>query len=253
MRDTGPYSTSGSRTDTRFLQHRVSQFGLIAAALFGFLLLLQLGVGTARGNLDIFIEPAPHFLLLAVLVFFGIWAFTRGEVRSFRYVRNVEGWGLILGSAALIAMGAYIPHEFNPESVMILALTEGFFARAIFVPSTAKRTLLLGAGIGIALVVSVYLGDLGYARKGSHAHAAAAHLGVCSRPIPALPPQVTPHHYLSATWLGPTYPNKHAPHNLSVTSPRPQGRRRPHLKIHAPGHGCNNGPPYPRPYAAIRL
>jgi len=173
----GPYSTSGSRTDSRFLQYRVSQFGLVAAGMFGFLLLLRVTTDVVRGNFDVFVSPPPYFLLLTVLVFTGVWAFTRGELRSFRYVRNVEGGGLILGSAALIGMGAYIPHEFNPEEVMTLALTQGFFARAIFVPSTAKRTLLLGVAIGTALILSVYTRDLGTDWHGPAGSALTAALG----------------------------------------------------------------------------
>jgi len=72
----------------------------------------------------------------------------------------------------LIAMAAYIPHEYNPEGIMTLALTDGFFARAIFVPSTARRTALLGLAIGTALIASVYLNLINYSWSGSHAGAA---------------------------------------------------------------------------------
>jgi len=174
VQDTGPYTTSGARTDSQFLQRRVAQFGMVAAGLFVFVLILRVAIEASQGRSGVFVDPSVLFHLLAVMIFFAAWAFCRGEKRSFRFVRNVEGGSLFLGSAALIAMAAYIPRAYHPEGIMLLALTEGFFARAIFVPSTARRTLLLGMAIGTALVVSVYLNDLGYTWSGSHTHAMAS-------------------------------------------------------------------------------
>jgi len=157
VRTTGLSSTSGSRTDSNFLQRRVAHFGLVAAALFAFVLVMLVVLGAGRHGSAVFKQPATLFLLLAVLIFTAVWAFTRGDTRSFRFVRGIEGWGLILGSAALIATGAFGPRAFFSESMITLALIEGFFARSIFVPSTARRTLGLGIAIGSALVVSVHL------------------------------------------------------------------------------------------------
>ena len=37
--------------------------------------------------------------------------------------------GILSGSAALLAVGAYIPSNFSPGAAITLALTQGLFAR----------------------------------------------------------------------------------------------------------------------------
>ncbi|MHC4953924.1 MAG: serine/threonine-protein kinase [Planctomycetota bacterium] len=157
MTSTGPYTSSGSRGGLEFLQGRVARFGIVAAGLFALGLVARVAIELARGRPDVLISPAVHFHLVAVLIFVAIWAFCSGELRSFRFVRSVEGWGLLLACAALLAMGVYDPPAYRSEAILTLALTEGLVARVVFVPSTAKRTLMLASALGVALVASVYL------------------------------------------------------------------------------------------------
>ena len=42
-------------------------------------------------------------------------------------------------------------------ALLTLALTEGLVARVVFVPSTARRTLMLASAIGVALIAGVFL------------------------------------------------------------------------------------------------
>jgi serine/threonine-protein kinase len=67
---------------------------------------------------------------------------------------------LIGGCTAYILMGTFIPLAVRPDLVVLLALTYGLAARSIFVPSSARCTLWLGAAIGIPLVVSTYFSYL---------------------------------------------------------------------------------------------
>jgi hypothetical protein len=152
---TGPYTSSGSRGGRDFLQRRVGQFGLVAAAIFASTLLLRFAIEGLLGRTEVFLDPSAYFQLLAVLIFFAVFVFCRRERMPHRTVRAVEGAGLLLGSAALLAMGAYIPPAFAADAAVTLALTQGLFARAVYVPSSATRTFALCLAIGIALVATV--------------------------------------------------------------------------------------------------
>jgi serine/threonine-protein kinase len=157
MTGTGTQSSRGSRGSVEFLQRRVALFGLAAGVIFAALLLFRVVVAGARGQWETLWEPSFLFHLLASLCFIAIWAFNRVGTRSYRFVRSTEFWGLLVGCGALSAMGAYIPPEYRPEAIVTLALTQGLVARAVFVPSTARRTVTLGALVGIFLLIGVYL------------------------------------------------------------------------------------------------
>ena len=170
MTSSGSYSTGTSRDDVPFLQARVAQFGLVAGSLFGFALLLRRGIEVAANGTEALMDPSIHFHLVAVLIFLAVWIFCRGDTRGYAYIRRVESIGILLGSGALLGMGAFLPREYQTETIVTLALTQGFFARAIFVPSDARRTLVLCALAGAALMVSVYFSSL----HGGQARAALA-------------------------------------------------------------------------------
>jgi serine/threonine-protein kinase len=133
----------------------VGQFGLVAAAIFAFTLLVRLAIEGLMGNHEVFLDPSAHFQFLAVLIFFAVFVFCLRERLTYSQVRRVEIVGLVLGSAALLAMGAYMPAAFTADAAVTLALTQGLFARAVYVPSSDRRTLILCLLIGAALVVSV--------------------------------------------------------------------------------------------------
>jgi len=158
---TGSYSTGRSHGDVGFVQARVADFGLVAAGLFGFALIVRLVIDLVRIGSDALIDPSIHFHFVAVLIFSAVWIFSRGAPRSYAYVRRVESIGLLLGSGALIGMGAFLPREYHAATIVTLALTQGFFARAIFVPSDARRTLLLCCLVGAALIASVFFSSIG--------------------------------------------------------------------------------------------
>ena len=156
----GHYSTGGSRTELAFLQRRVALFGLVACGVFLLGLLGRAAFLVATRDYEAFRHPSFLFHALAVAVFAGVWLLTRSGGRSRGFVHCVEFVGMLLGCGALTAMGATIPQRYHPELIVTLALTQGLVARAIFVPSSARLTLLLGAAIGLPLVVGVYVSSL---------------------------------------------------------------------------------------------
>ncbi|MEM8882755.1 MAG: protein kinase [Planctomycetota bacterium] len=155
MTSTGPYSSEGSRGGRAFLRRRVGQFGLVAAAIFAFTLFMRVVVEALLGRMDVFVDPSVYLHFLAVQVFLAIWVFCGRRGTSYRFIRTVEAAGLLLGSAALISVGVFVPDRFDPAPWITLALAQWMFARAIYVPSSARRTLTLAGAIGLALIVAV--------------------------------------------------------------------------------------------------
>ena len=155
MSETGSYS-EGSRGGVAFLQRRVSAFGLIATGIFFFGLLCRTIVILALGDDGALWHPSFLFHLTAAVVFLLVWVLCRGRARTRAFVRSVEVGGTILGSVALTTMAIYVPLVYHPELIVTLALTQGLVARAVFVPSSPRLTLAVGATIGVPLLLGIY-------------------------------------------------------------------------------------------------
>jgi eukaryotic-like serine/threonine-protein kinase len=137
-----------------FLQRRVRWFGLVAGALV-------LGFYAYR-----VLEAAPQFCALAEpsmlthagagLSLAGMWLLLRGKPRGVRWVRGVETAGLVLASTLLVLMGTYIPLLNLPGRIVVMALAVVHMARAIYVPSSARRTAVFSIITGLVIIVVVY-------------------------------------------------------------------------------------------------
>jgi len=143
--------------ETEFLRQRVGLFGLVAAALLFLGLLARAAISVVmRGTLP-YAHPSYVLQAVSVLPFLALWVATREPGRRRGQVETIETSGLIGGFAAIQAACIFLPLAHRPELLVTLALTQGFAARAVFVPSSASRTLGLGIFAGIPLVLSVYL------------------------------------------------------------------------------------------------
>jgi serine/threonine-protein kinase len=58
-------------------------------------------------------------------------------------------------------MGWHIPLVNRPDMIVLLAITYSFVARSAYVPSPARRTLILSLAVGVPLVVGTYVAYLG--------------------------------------------------------------------------------------------
>jgi serine/threonine-protein kinase len=144
-----------------FLQQRVAQFGLMSALLGGifwvFRIILNLAIsGPAReGRYEDLTSPSFALHGLGILFMLLLWLLCRGRARSRRYVERAEVVCFLGSVISYEAMGATIDLEAHPELIIVLALTLVMLARAIYVPGTARRSLVLGVIAGVPLVASV--------------------------------------------------------------------------------------------------
>jgi eukaryotic-like serine/threonine-protein kinase len=149
-------TTGPTEEERAFLQRRVGQFGLVTAGLFFFFLAYRSALILAGLDEGGFRDPAYFYHALAGGSFFAIWSCCRGGRRSIVFVRRTELIGLLIGVVAIALMGSAIPPLERPDFTLLLALTYVLMARAIFVPSSARRSFLLALAVGVELVLGMY-------------------------------------------------------------------------------------------------
>jgi tRNA A-37 threonylcarbamoyl transferase component Bud32 len=145
-----------------FLQRRVAAFGLIAAILGGTALLFRVLMGVLFGFLEEQLTD-PGFLIHAVAIvpLVGVWLICRRGELSVNAIHAVENTGIFLAGVGYIGMGLDIRPEVGADTITAFILALMMFARSVFVPSSARRTTVLGILIGIPLVVAMYWHYLG--------------------------------------------------------------------------------------------
>jgi serine/threonine-protein kinase len=151
-------ATTGTTQEAAgFLQRRVALFGLAGASLGLIFLVFRVVVILATGQYREFTDPALLFHTLGVVSLLGVWVACRGGTRSRRFVHAAESIGLVASSLAYQLMGWSLPLMARPDMIVLLALTYTLMARAAYVPSSARRTLVLSVVIGLPLIVETYL------------------------------------------------------------------------------------------------
>ncbi len=154
MRSSTYFSSPEARA---FLQRRVAVFGLIGAALGGTALLVRFLIGALFGFLEELLTD-PSFLIhaAAILPLIGVWLICRRGELSVAAIHAVEYTGIFLTSIGYICMGLDIRPEVGADTITAFILALIMFARSVFVPSSARRTSILGVLIGIPLVAAMY-------------------------------------------------------------------------------------------------
>ncbi len=158
-----PSSDAPSTEALAFLQHRVALFGLVVGGLglffWVFLALFYIGyIGT--GMVQMLGHPVMLYDLAGAASLLAVWALCRSGIRSRRFVDWVEAVGLVASCLFYAAAGSYMPFTVRPDREVLLTLFFGLIARAIYVPSTATRTLVLALVIGLLLLPVAYAGYL---------------------------------------------------------------------------------------------
>ncbi|MFW2389643.1 MAG: serine/threonine-protein kinase [Polyangiales bacterium] len=148
---TSPFFTSPEAK--AFYQSRVGSFGLIIAAAGAIGFVFRIVIALASGNLlEKLGEPSYLLHAAAIVPCVAMWLVARGAPQPLETVLAVETFGLLLASVAYIGMGMTIPPEVGADVITAFTLSFAFFARAVFVPSTARHTAWLGLVIGVPLV-----------------------------------------------------------------------------------------------------
>jgi len=145
-----------------FLQRRVAAFGLIGALLGVTALMFRMFMGILYGFIGQQITD-PGFLIhaAAILPLLGIWLICRRGKLSVDAIHAVENTGIFMASVCYIGMGMDIRAEVGADTITAFVLALMMFARSVYVPSSARRTTILGILVGIPLVAAMYYHYLG--------------------------------------------------------------------------------------------
>jgi serine/threonine-protein kinase len=142
-------------TDHELRQFRLSRFGLVLAVIaLGFVainFLLSLWLGRPSFNRN----SLP--LLVATVAFALLWMLLRGAPRSRQFVRGVELSTLFVGTAAFSAMALVVDMLANPDMLVRTLLTYMLLVYAVYVPSTARHTLVVAGLMTVPLLGSIFL------------------------------------------------------------------------------------------------
>ena len=141
--------------DQALRQFRLSRFGLVLALMGLGFISLNFSLSLWVGRLSFNRSSLP--LLVATLAFAALWLLLRGAPRSHRFVRTVELSTLLVGTAAFSTMALILDMLANPDMIVRTLLTYMLLVYAVYVPSTAKHTLLVAGLMTVPLLGSIFL------------------------------------------------------------------------------------------------
>jgi hypothetical protein len=147
-------STVGT-VDRALRQARLSSFGrALALMILGFVALnFSLSLWLGRPSFNRSSVP----LLVASAAFAALWLLLRRAARSPRFVRTVELSTLFVGTAAFSSMALVMDLTSSPDMIVRTLLTYMLLVYAVYVPSTARHTLLVASLMTLPLLGSVFL------------------------------------------------------------------------------------------------
>jgi serine/threonine-protein kinase len=165
--DSTPDSAAQSRSvrthsfDTRtrdemraLLQRRLGGFGLMFAGIFGIFFVWRLASALFGDD-----SPSQAFLpwqALTVATFSALWIVCRGPLRSDAVLHTLEFGCLGVAGGAATMMCLTVSYAARPDVILLLCLTYVLIARAIMVPSSARRTFVYGLVFALPFLISVY-------------------------------------------------------------------------------------------------
>jgi predicted Ser/Thr protein kinase len=147
-------STDGG-ADHQLRQTRLSRFGRVLScatlAYVGLLIFTSIYVGRLSFNRS----SVP--LLVAGIAFTALWLLLRGAPRSARFVRAVELSSLLVGTAAFSSMALVLDLTASPDMIARTSLTYLLLAYAVYVPSTARHTLVVASLMTVPLLACIFI------------------------------------------------------------------------------------------------
>ena len=147
--------------DHELWQSRLSRFGRVLA-IFG---LVYVGLHISFGlwmHQPVFESVQLIPPLTATVAFAVMWLLLRGVPRPHGFVRAVELSTLFAGTSAFSAMALVMPLVAAPEGIVRGALTCVLLVYAVYVPSTARRTLMVSSLMTVPLLACVFVAYRSY-------------------------------------------------------------------------------------------
>jgi len=161
-RASGPGEEHTSDEVRAFLQKRMAGFALLVGCVFGMFLIWRTGMVLFE---KLVLHRSPDLQALPALVaevgsFLGVSLWCRGRPRSMRSLHVVDIACVLIGGTAVALMPYRIPYPVRPDYIALMALSYIVISRAIYIPSTARRTAALALAVGPILLVNLFFAHL---------------------------------------------------------------------------------------------
>jgi len=153
------HSTEAS-VDHELRQTRLSRFGRVLAAVTVIYIVLTFAASLWLRQLWFNRSSAP--LVVATIAFAALWLLLRGAPRSPRFVRAVELSTLFVGTAAISAVALVMDLLAQPDMIVRNLLTYVLLVYAVYVPSTARRTLVVASLMTLPLLACIFVAFRAY-------------------------------------------------------------------------------------------
>jgi serine/threonine-protein kinase len=141
--------------DHELRQFRLSRFGLVLSVISLGFIGVNFSLSYWMGRLSFTGSSALE--LVASAAFGSLWLLLRGAPRSPRFVRGVELAALFVGTAAFSAIALVVDMLANPDMLVRTLLTYMLLVYAVYVPSTAKHTLLVSGLMTVPMLTSIFM------------------------------------------------------------------------------------------------
>jgi hypothetical protein len=152
-------STDGA-VDHELRQTRLSKFGRLLAIVTLVYVALTVCASIWLHQLSFNRSSVP--LLVATVAFGALWLLLRGAPRSPRFVRAVELSALFVGTAAISTVALVMGLLAQPDMIIRDLLIYVLLVYAVYVPSTARRTLVLAALMTLPLLGCIFVAFRSY-------------------------------------------------------------------------------------------
>jgi hypothetical protein len=147
--------SSAAGVDPELRQTRLSRFGrVLAGVTLGYVGLVTF-TSIYVGKFSVARSSIP--LLVAGGAFAALWLLLRGAPRSPRFVRTVELSTLLVGTTAFSTLALVLGLTESPDMIVRSALTYMLLVYAVYVPSTARHTLIVAALMTVPLLGCIFI------------------------------------------------------------------------------------------------
>ncbi|MDB4982812.1 MAG: serine/threonine kinase, partial [Myxococcales bacterium] len=146
--------------DLELRQSRLSRFGRVLACVTLGYVALMTGTALYVGRFSLNRSSIP--LLVATVAFATMWLLLRGAPRTPRFVRVVELSALFVGTAAFSTMMLLMDLTASPDMIVRTGVSYILLVYAVYVPSTARRTLVVAALMTPPLLGSIFVAFRSY-------------------------------------------------------------------------------------------
>ena len=136
-------------------QTRLARFGRVLAVLILGYVALNASVSLWLGRASFNLNSVP--LLVAAGAFAALWLSLRKAPRSPSFVRSVELSTLFVGTMALSTLALVMDLTASPDMIVRSVLTYTLLVYAVYVPSTARHTLLVASLMTLPLLGCIFL------------------------------------------------------------------------------------------------